>query len=137
MAAAGAEARLRDAPHTERADVVLATNSDDLGNFRDLKPSNFLEHLQEIMNGKLMPSRGKPVEIKLPLIGYSKRAVVELGREIGALLELTWSCYFGAPGKPCGRCAQCRWRSDAFRSVGIEDFGLPAKPDMRWRTTRP
>jgi 7-cyano-7-deazaguanine synthase len=126
IAAAGAEARLRDTPDAVRAEVVLATNRDDLGNFGDLKPSNFLEHLQEILNGKLMPSRGKPIEIKLPLIDFTKSAVVALAREIGAPLELTWSCYFGEPGHPCGNCDQCRWRADAFRSVGIEDSAVAA-----------
>jgi 7-cyano-7-deazaguanine synthase len=131
IAAAGAEARLRDTADAVRAEVVLATNNDDLGNFGDLKPSNFLEHLQEILNGKLMPSRGKPIAIKLPLINCSKSAVVALAREIGAPLELTWSCYFGEPGNPCRNCDQCRWRADAFQAVGIEDSAvLPYDHDV-------
>ncbi|TPQ33090.1 hypothetical protein C2U70_20075 [Bradyrhizobium guangdongense] len=128
IAVAGAEARLRDLPDVVRAEVVLATNGDDLANFADLKPSNFIGHLQEIVDGKLMPSLGKPVEIRLPLIDLSKQAVVTLGRKISAPLELTWSCYFGEPGAACGHCDQCRWRREAFRAAEIEDFATTVKP---------
>jgi 7-cyano-7-deazaguanine synthase len=54
--------------------------------------------------------------------------VIERGKAVGAPLHLTWSCYFGEPGAPCGSCDQCGWRNAAFRAAGIEDEALlPAR----------
>lgn len=121
IAAAGAEARLRDFDDADAAEVILATNKDDVANFPDLSGENFTRHLQAILDKKLMPLRGKPVRIRLPLIDLSKAEVVQLGARIGAPLELTWSCYFGEPGRPCRACDQCRWRQKAFAAAGIRD----------------
>ncbi len=122
IAAAGAEARLRDNPGATSAEVMIATNADDLQNFPDLEASNFLCHLQQILDGKVMPQEGRPVRVSMPLIDLTKAEVVALGKEIGAPLELTWSCYFGEPDKPCGECDQCKWRAAAFAEAGIEDL---------------
>jgi 7-cyano-7-deazaguanine synthase len=121
IAAAGAEARLRDNPDATSAEVIIATNADDLQNFPDLEASNFLGHLQQILDGKVMPQEGRPVRISMPLIDLTKAEVVALGKEIGAPLELTWSCYFGEPDKPCGECDQCKWRAAAFEDAGAVD----------------
>lgn len=121
IAAAGAEARLRDNPDATSADVIIATNADDLQHFPDLEASNFTAHLQHILDGKVMPQEGRPVRVSMPLINLTKAEVVALGREIGAPLELTWSCYFGEPDKPCGDCDQCKWREAAFAEAGIDD----------------
>jgi 7-cyano-7-deazaguanine synthase len=47
----------------------------------------------------------------------TKREIVELGRRIGAPLELVWSCYLGGP-KPCGACDPCRRLQRAYREAG-------------------
>ena len=121
FAAAGAEARLRDLGFVDEAEVVLATNRDDLANYDDIFIENYTTHLNGILARKLMSLHGRPVRIDLPLIDLSKTEVVKLGLELGAPLDITWSCYFGVDGKPCWSCDQCRWRSEAFRSLGALD----------------
>jgi 7-cyano-7-deazaguanine synthase len=121
IAAAGAEARLRDFEFAADAEVVLATNRDDTENFADIHKENYERHLNGILAKKLIPQSGRPLLIDLPLINLTKAQVIERGIEIGAPLYLTWSCYFGAPGSPCEQCDQCRWRADAFRAAHVDD----------------
>jgi 7-cyano-7-deazaguanine synthase len=133
IAAAGAEARLRDLEFAIDAQVVLATNKDDIENFADIHKENYEHHLNAILDKKLMPQSGRQLRVNLPLIDFTKSQVVERGIEIGVPLHLTWSCYFGPPGFPCGQCDQCRWRSDAFRAAGIQD---PATCETEFNQSR-
>lgn len=121
LAAAGAEARLRDLTFVQEAEIVLATNRDDLSNYDDIFFENYATHLTAILDRKHMALNGRPVKIDLPLIGLTKAEVVQRGLELGAPLEITWSCYFGTDETPCGYCDQCRWRSEAFKSLGREE----------------
>ena len=120
-AAAGAEARLRDISFAREAEVVLATNKDDVQNFSDIYPENYSTHLNAILATKIMPQKGRPLKVNLPLINLTKADVIKRGVAIEAPLHLTWSCYFGAAGTPCGSCDQCQWRATAFRAAGIDD----------------
>lgn len=52
------------------------------------------------------------VRVMAPLIDYSKRDVLRLGRELGAPVDRTWSCY-SAGLKECGKCAACVRRAEA------------------------
>jgi 7-cyano-7-deazaguanine synthase len=126
MAAAGAEARLRDIEFAAEAQVVLATNKDDTENFADICKENYEHHLNAVLADKLIPQSGRPLLVNLPLIDLTKAQVVEQGIAIGAPLHLTWSCYFGSPGLPCEKCDQCRWRSNAFRAAGSHDLAIHA-----------
>ncbi len=131
LAAAGAEARLRDLPLAQEGEVVLATNSDDLANFTDIRIDNYNIHLNAILAKKLIPQSGRPVRIDLPLIHLTKAEIIRRGANIGAPLHLTWSCYFGEPGAPCRTCDQCRWRARAFHVAGIMD---PAHAELGTRS---
>ncbi len=121
IAAAGVEARLHDLAEAKIGEVVLATNKDDVDNFADIDPTTYRVDLDRVLARKLMPQAGKPMHILLPLIDKTKAEVLKLGVEIGAPLHLTWSCYFGNPGRPCGACDQCTWRRDAFAHAGLSD----------------
>ncbi|HHL40913.1 MAG TPA: 7-cyano-7-deazaguanine synthase QueC [Deltaproteobacteria bacterium] len=58
--------------------------------------------------------------IVTPLIHLRKSEIVKLGAELGAPLELTWSCYRSS-GPACGRCDSCLLRLRGFREAGMED----------------
>jgi 7-cyano-7-deazaguanine synthase len=60
------------------------------------------------------------IKIMAPLIHMSKREIILLGLELGAPLELTWSCYRNDE-VACGRCDSCLLRLRGFREAGIED----------------
>jgi 7-cyano-7-deazaguanine synthase len=55
-----------------------------------------------------------------PFLGMTKTDVLKLGLELGVPYELTYSCYKGTE-PPCGECATCQQREEAFKSLGVED----------------
>ena len=60
------------------------------------------------------------IVIFTPLIHLNKEGIIRLGLELGAPLELTWSCYVNDL-KACGRCSSCRLRLKGFAAAGIPD----------------
>jgi len=53
----------------------------------------------------------RALRVLAPLLELTKAAIVRLALEVGAPLELTWSCYDPRPGElACGRCDSCRLR---------------------------
>jgi 7-cyano-7-deazaguanine synthase len=60
------------------------------------------------------------VEIVTPLIAMRKTDIVRLGLELGAPLDLTWSCY-SREDQACGICDSCVLRLRAFEAAGVQD----------------
>jgi 7-cyano-7-deazaguanine synthase len=60
------------------------------------------------------------IEIVTPLIRLDKGAIVRRGLELGAPLELTWSCYT-EEDRACGVCESCRLRLRGFAKAGVTD----------------
>ncbi|MDH4163424.1 MAG: 7-cyano-7-deazaguanine synthase QueC [Nitrospirota bacterium] len=60
------------------------------------------------------------IEIATPLIHMKKAEIVKQGRELGAPLHLTWSCYQDNE-KACGKCESCLFRLKGFRDAGVTD----------------
>jgi 7-cyano-7-deazaguanine synthase len=84
--------------------VVTGFNTEEAATF----PDNSEEFVAAANRALGFSSRGG-VEVLAPLAGMDKRAILALGRELGAPLELTWSCYRGGE-TPCGVCESCRRR---------------------------
>jgi 7-cyano-7-deazaguanine synthase len=60
------------------------------------------------------------LSIVTPLIRLDKSAIVRRGRELGAPLHLTWSCYTDED-VACGVCESCRLRLRGFAGAGVSD----------------
>ncbi len=62
------------------------------------------------------------INIRTPLMHMSKKATVELARELGALDALAYShtCYEGVQ-PPCAACPACILRAKGFEEAGISD----------------
>jgi 7-cyano-7-deazaguanine synthase len=60
------------------------------------------------------------IEIEAPLIDKTKKEIVKLGIDVGAPLELSYSCYMGEE-KHCGVCESCMRRKRAFSSADVLD----------------
>lgn len=61
------------------------------------------------------------VRILTPLIALDKAAIVAAGRDLGAPLAATWSCYRADGEEACGRCDSCALRLRGFARAGLED----------------
>ena len=55
-----------------------------------------------------------------PLIHLRKSEIVRKGRELGAPLHLSWSCYQGET-EACGHCDSCHLRLRGFKEAGLID----------------
>ena len=62
------------------------------------------------------------IVIHTPLMHLSKKATVEMARDLGALPAMahTHTCYNGRR-PPCGQCPACELRAKGFAEAGIED----------------
>lgn len=63
---------------------------------------------------------GHEVHLNAPFVTgrYNKGDIVRLGLRNGVDFDHTWSCYRGGD-KPCGVCATCIDRANAFKQAGI------------------
>lgn len=82
-------------------------------------PDNSKEFL-DAYNSVLEIGSIQYIEIEAPLIDKTKKEIVELGVEIDAPLDLSYSCYMGAE-KHCGACESCMRRKRAFSSSDVVD----------------
>ena len=60
------------------------------------------------------------IRVVTPVLHLDKPAIVRRGMELGAPLQLTWSCY-QAEDRPCGVCESCRLRANGFDRAGVSD----------------
>jgi 7-cyano-7-deazaguanine synthase len=60
------------------------------------------------------------IEIVTPLIAMRKAEIVQLGLELDAPFDLTWSCY-RHEDRACGVCDSCVLRLQAFKAAGVKD----------------
>lgn len=63
---------------------------------------------------------GAAIAVVTPLIALRKAEIVRLGVELGAPLDLTWSCY-SRQDAGCGVCESCVLRLRAFQAAGVRD----------------
>lgn len=103
--------------------VWIGVNALDYSGYPDCRPE-FVRSFE--VTAALALKRGvegDPVAIRTPLLDLSKADIVRLGVEVGAPLELTWSCYRGGE-TPCGTCDSCVLRAKGFAEAGIADPAL-------------
>jgi len=68
------------------------------------------------------------IEIRSPFVNMTKSDIAQLGMEIGAPLDIAWTCYKGG-ARPCLRCCTCVERIEAFYSIGLKD---PQLSEEEW-----
>ncbi len=60
------------------------------------------------------------INIRTPLIGLDKEAIVRRAVDLEVPLDLTWSCYTDSE-RACGECESCRLRLRGFERAGRSD----------------
>ena len=97
--------------------IYIGAVAEDSSGYPDCRPE-FYAAFEEVIAIGTRPETS--IEIRTPIINLKKSEIVLRGQELGAPLELTWSCY-QASDKACGNCDSCALRLRAFRQAGVVD----------------
>ena len=97
--------------------IYIGAVAEDSSGYPDCRPE-FYEAFQKAIDAGTRPET--KVEIVTPVISLTKSQIVLRAMELGAPLELTWSCY-AADDRACGRCDSCALRLRAFQQAGVKD----------------
>ena len=98
------------------ARIYIGAVEQDSSGYPDCRPAYYQAFNQVIKLG----TKDGQIEIVTPLIQLRKSEIVRLGLELGAPLDLTWSCY-SREDSACGVCDSCVLRLRAFRDAGSAD----------------
>ncbi|MCA9828948.1 MAG: 7-cyano-7-deazaguanine synthase QueC [Dehalococcoidia bacterium] len=106
--------------------VFVGANAIDYSGYPDCRPE-FYQALEEVLRlgSKLGSFYGVRIRIEAPIIHLSKADIARHAIELGAPIDVTWSCYRGGE-RPCGTCDSCVLRAEGFAAAGIVDPALPA-----------
>lgn len=108
-------------PSELTATLIIGANAIDYSGYPDCRPEYYRAIAETIRLGsKLGTQYGVPIKIETPLIAKTKADIVRLAVELGAPIEMTWSCYGPGP-EPCSRCDSCLLRARAFAEAGLVD----------------
>jgi len=113
-------------PATLEGAIYVGANAIDYSGYPDCRPE-FYEALVEVLRlgSKVGSAYNIPLRIEAPIITMSKADIARYGTELGAPLDLTWSCYAGLE-LPCGVCDSCELRAAGFAAAGLADPALIA-----------
>jgi len=103
------------------AEIYIGVNALDYSGYPDCRPE-FIRLFQQVADytTKAAVEEGRRIIIKTPLIGLTKKEIVQLGQKLQAPFHLTTSCYAGGP-EACGRCDSCLLRLRGFAEAGVVD----------------
>jgi len=105
--------------------IYIGVNALDYSGYPDCRPE-FIEAYQNMANIGTKAGIGGSDKIKIitPLLNLNKKEIILLGKELGAPLHLTHSCYDPVNGKACGKCDSCLLRAKGFAEAGFKDPAL-------------
>jgi 7-cyano-7-deazaguanine synthase len=97
--------------------IYIGAVAEDSSGYPDCRPE-YYEAFQRTIDLGTRPDTN--IEIVTPIIQLPKSEIIKRGLELGAPLELTWSCY-QSEDVACGRCDSCALRLRAFAQAGVAD----------------
>ena len=97
--------------------IFIGAVAEDSSGYPDCRPE-YYRVFEQLANVGTRPDT--EIAMVTPVIGMKKSAIVRKGVELGAPLELTWSCY-QHQDSACGVCDSCRLRLQAFAEAGVPD----------------
>ena len=102
--------------------IYIGANAVDYSGYPDCRPA-FIAAFQRLADLATRAGvEGEPIEIRAPLIDWTKADIIRRGAELGVDYALTLSCYDpDAAGRACGVCDACRLRAEGFAAAGIPD----------------
>jgi 7-cyano-7-deazaguanine synthase len=103
--------------------IYIGAVAEDSSGYPDCRPE-YYRVFQELVRVGTRPET--QIAIATPVIALKKSAIIRKGLELGAPLQLTWSCYQNSDAA-CGVCDSCLLRLRAFREAGSSD-PIPYRP---------
>ena len=97
--------------------IYIGAVAEDSSGYPDCRPE-FYDAFQNVIDTGTKPETR--ITIHTPVIAMRKSEIVQKGLELGAPLQLTWSCYKESE-RACGNCDSCALRLRAFREAGAAD----------------
>lgn len=96
--------------------IYIGAVQQDSSGYPDCRPEYYRAFNEVIRTG----TKDGNIEIVTPLIDLRKAEIVQLGLELAAPFDLTWSCY-SREDSACGSCESCALRLRAFEAAGAFD----------------
>lgn len=102
--------------------IYIGANAVDYSGYPDCRPA-FIAAFQQLADVATRAGvEGGRIEIRAPLISWSKADIIRRGTELGVDYAHTLSCYDpDGEGRACGRCDSCRLRAEGFAAAGVPD----------------
>ena len=97
--------------------IYIGAVAEDSSGYPDCRPQ-YYRVFQELIRVGTRPET--QIEIVTPVIRLKKSGIIRKGSELGAPLQLTWSCYQNEE-EACGVCDSCLLRLRAFSEAGVAD----------------
>jgi len=97
--------------------IFIGAVAEDSSGYPDCRPEYYRAFAELIRQGTKPETH---IEIMTPVIAMRKSEIVRRGKQLGAPLNLTWSCY-QLEDEACGTCDSCRLRLRAFAEAGLSD----------------
>lgn len=97
--------------------IYIGAVAEDSSGYPDCRPE-YYRVFQELVHVGTRPETR--IEIVTPVITLKKSEIIRKGIELGAPLQLTWSCY-QSEDEACGACDSCLLRLRAFAEAGVPD----------------
>jgi 7-cyano-7-deazaguanine synthase len=99
----------------ESSEIWVGANADDVPTYPDCSPAFFQAFENAATAGSHLGTNG--LKIVSPLTHLNKGAIIALGKQLNAPLDLSWSCYDPQDDRPCTVCSACLLRQQAERSL--------------------
>jgi 7-cyano-7-deazaguanine synthase len=103
--------------------IFFGPNADDAG-YPDCSPAYVTAYGQLIHLATKQAREGQAPELRTPLIAWDKLRIAQEAVALDVPVEKTWSCYSpqvsdSGVATPCGCCAACLLRADAFAKIAL------------------
>ena len=106
----------------EARHIFVGANAVDYSGYPDCRPE-YLQAFEAMANLATRAAvEGRRIEVRGPLVAYTKAQIVKLAIELGVDTTRTVTCYQpDYEGRACGVCDACRIRSAGFAAAGVAD----------------
>jgi 7-cyano-7-deazaguanine synthase len=97
--------------------IYIGAVAEDSSGYPDCRPE-YYKVFQDLIRVGTRPET--QIEMVTPVITLKKSEIIRRGLQLGAPLDLTWSCYQDEE-MACGACDSCLLRLGAFAEAGATD----------------